>query len=211
MKRCVLLVILACIAATGCAQKRLTPQEIEAERERQIKMVTRVYDGKTPKDVLLAADNLFRLDDHDYQLAHSENSLQAQRNWFIYVILAAASGVDTWIIQATPVDGGTKVVAQCATQGQNIMPMGTMGVNGQMGATAATTPVMAGMSTSQALYDLFYSRLDYLLGKSKVWVSCRDANKLYPGNNDQLCTCADDSPPDGTPRKESGGTSKQDN
>lgn len=51
----------------GCAQKKpLTPEEIAAERERQIAATTRIYEGKTPEEVLLAAATVFRLADDDY-------------------------------------------------------------------------------------------------------------------------------------------------
>ena len=198
MRKLTSILIIFMVFTFGCAKKMLTPEQAATERERQIRMTTRTYEGKSPKDILLAADRIFRLDDSDYQIKHSEDSLQAQRNWFVYMVIAAASGVDTWIIQATPTENGTKVVAQCATQGQSIVPMSTMGLNGQVGATAGTSPTLAGLVTSQALYDLFYARMDYLLGKSEKWVTCKEAKTMFHGITDPLCICADDLLPDGT-------------
>ena len=72
--------LLAVSLGAGCAaQKVMTPEEIAAERERQLKMITRVYPDKKAEDVILAADRVFRLADDDYTVSHSPTGLHAQR------------------------------------------------------------------------------------------------------------------------------------
>ncbi len=77
------LAALLAIGLTGCAPKQLTPEEAAAERERQIKMVERVYPDKTPEEVIKAADRVIRLVDDDYQLLHNPNGFTAYRRWAI--------------------------------------------------------------------------------------------------------------------------------
>lgn len=186
----------------GCAaKKQLTPEEAEAERERQIQMVTRVYEGKTQKDVLLAADRIFRLDDSDYNISHAETSLVAKRNWLLYLVLTVATGTDTWVVETFPEGNATKVITRHSGQAQSMTPTPTVGFNGQMGMTATTGPAMQGMSTWSGPYRLFYERMDYLLGKRADWVRCKDAKEGYEGNLDPLCMCAEDLLPDGTSYK----------
>lgn len=74
MKKWLCLAMVAAMAAlgAGCAkQKLLTPEEIAAERERQLNMIARTYNGVTPQDALLAADRVFRLADEDYHVSGS--------------------------------------------------------------------------------------------------------------------------------------------
>lgn len=107
-----LVVVGMCFGMVGrVSQRPLIPGEIAAERERQIQVTTRIYEGKTSEEVLLAADRVFRLADDDYNVLHQGTSLQAQRNWLVYIVIATSKGTDTWVVQAFPVENGTKVTA----------------------------------------------------------------------------------------------------
>ena len=201
--RAVLLLFMVCAVLSACApKKQLTPEEAETERERQIQMVTRVYEGKTQKDVLMAADRIFRLDDSDYMVSHGETSMVAKRNWMLYLVLTAAFGTDTWTVETFPEGNGTKVITRHSGQAQGLSPTPTVGFNGQMGMTATTGPAMQGISTWAGPYRLFYERMDYLLGKRQDWIRCKDAKEGYEGNLDPLCLCAEDLLPDGTSYKQ---------
>ncbi|WP_302551822.1 lipoprotein [uncultured Bilophila sp.] len=194
-----LVVMIVSLGITGCSQKKpLTPQEIAAERERQIQMTTRIYEGKTPEEVLLAADRVFRLADDDYVISHQGNMIQAKRNWFIYAVLAIATGTDTWIVQTSPVEKGTQVIAIHSGQSQSMTPSPTVNFNGSMGMGMTSMPTLTNMTTSPAIYQLFFSRLDYLLNKNINWLTCKEANKLFQdGTLDPFCTVANDRTPDG--------------
>lgn len=202
MKKWLCLAMVAAMAAlgAGCAkQKLLTPEEIAAERERQLNMIARTYNGVTPQDALLAADRVFRLADEDYTVSHNPTGLQAQRNWLIYAVLAVAAGTDTWnVITEVLPSGETKVTAMHSGQGASMFggPVATSG--GGTSATGITTPGMQNMTTRPAIYQLFFARLDYLLGKSNEWITCKDAGKLFKdGSLDPFCTVANDRTPDG--------------
>ncbi len=183
----------------GCAGKQLTPEEAAAERERQLRMTTRVYEGKTPKEILLAADRIFRLADDDYKIAHTETMMQAQRPWMIYLVISAAFGTDTWLIETFPVENGTKVVARHSGQAQSVFAGPTVN-SGGTGVTAMTSPTMMNITTFSGIYDLFFARLDYFMGKRENWTTCRDA-KNFEGPLDPFCTVANDRLPDGRPSR----------
>ena len=183
----------------GCAPKRLlTPQEIEAERDRQLRMVTRVYEGKSSEEILRAADRVFRLADDDYNVSHTQNSVHAQRNWMIYLVLALAMGTDSWTISTEPVENGIKVTAMHSAQSSSVTGAPTPTSGGGMGVTALTSPGMQSMTTTPAIYQLFFSRLDHLLGVKPGWLTCKDAKRQFTeGDLGPFCTVASDRTPDG--------------
>ncbi|GAB1254578.1 hypothetical protein [Desulfovibrio falkowii] len=191
--------VLAIFMVNGCApQKPLTPEEIAAERARQMAMVTRVYPDKKPEEVLLASARIFSLADDDYTVSHSPTSIQAQRNWLIYLVISAAMGTDTWIVEVAPEGEGTRVVARHSGQAASVTGMAMPTSNGGMSATAVTSPAMQNMTTQPAIYQLFFARLDHLMGKRADWVTCKDAGKLFTdGFLDPFCTVANDRTPDG--------------
>ena len=57
------------------------------------------------------------------------------------------------------------------------------------------------LRSRDSVYYLFFSRLDFLLGKSDVWLTCRDARWKtreigHKGPIDTLCLCATDKSPE---------------
>lgn len=195
MKKLLLTLVVAgmCFGMVGCAtQKPLTSEEIAAERERQIQMTTRIYEGKTPDEVLHSADMVFRLADDNYLIYHQGLSLQAQRR----SVIDAAMATETWVVQASYVGNRTKVVAMHSGQEQARIDLSSDFFGG-VGVTAGTGP-MTNMTTSPAIYQLFFARLDNLLGKNPNWITCKEAKKLFTdGNLDPFCKAATDTTPDG--------------
>lgn len=187
MKKLLFLVLVLLISiVVGCAQKKpLTPEEIAAERERQIAATTRMYEGKTPEEVLLAAARVFRLADDDYSVSHLQNSIQAKRSWYHFFALALSSGTDDWTVTATEEGNGTKVVTQCIHEF----------IQSRLGKQVIT---------NEGLYNLFYQRLEYLMGINQEWLTCKEAKAKYPNGFiearyffEPLCTVATDRTPDG--------------
>jgi hypothetical protein len=179
----------------GCSPKPLSPEEAAAERERQIKMVERVYPDKSPEEVIKAADRVIRLADDDYNLAHNPNGFTAYRRWAVYMVITAALGEDTWIINVQPHGTGSKITAlhSAASGAANAF----VSANGTV--TPYTSPMGSGMITPQpAVYQLFYSRLENLLYGKGQWITCKEAGKLFTdGSLGALCVCANDRTPDG--------------
>jgi len=169
------------IFAAGCATKP------SMTREEFLAATTRTYD-KSPDEILNSAQKLLQLaDGDDFNFSHSEDGLDASRNWMIYLVFSAAFGNDVWQVKtAKQPDGKTKVFVSASTNpGSTLAPLGT-GVG--------TVPGTAGNTVQgTALYDLFYSRLEYLLGINKEWMTCRDSEqklkaKQVWGLNEALCS-----------------------
>lgn len=175
--------ILVLIALTGCAAppKQLT-------RDEWINATTRAYPGASKEQVLAASEKLLRLaDGNDFDIRHTESGITATRAWTAYAVIVAVSGTDYWDIRTDQIGDGVKVSVQVSTQTQSTGPM-------QMGSTwmpvNSTTPGTPAYGV--AIYDVFFSRLDYLLGKSGKWMTCKEADERVKtnatwGNNEALC------------------------
>ncbi|MGE4505622.1 MAG: hypothetical protein AB7D51_09765 [Desulfovibrionaceae bacterium] len=190
-------IILVC-SLVSCAKKPvLTREESLALRQKHLEMTQRTYSQKTPDEVLVAVDNILRLADGDYEIFHSEKGLIAKRRWSFYAVLFAAFGQDTWYISTEYTDSNsTNIEIRVVSQSQGVAPMAT--TNG--GWTATTLPSLEDSVLSEPLYQLFYSRLDYLLGVSDIWYDCKIAKDVFDvtmkNHVEPLCFCADDENPD---------------
>ena len=200
MLKCIpFVLVLLLLSLSGCGPKQpVTPEEIAAERDRQLRMITRIYENKTPQEILLAADRIFRLADEDYTVSHTPTGVQAQRNWMIYMVLSFAAGTDTWSVTTEPVENGTKVTIVHSGNAASTMALPMVTSGGHMSGTVATTPGMGSMTTRPAIYQLFFARLEHLLGNGRAWPTCKDAKTLFTdGHLNPFCSVANDRTPDG--------------
>lgn len=153
------------------------PPKPQLTRAQWLEITTRYYDDVSVDDVLNAAEKLFRLaDEKDFQFSHSDNELYAFRSWSAYMVIAASMGTDQWQVTAVPTGGRVRVSLRSTSSSSVITAMPT--VQGDL--FAATMPGMTGMPTQgTALYALFWSRMDFLLGKSTDWIDCDDVKQWY--------------------------------
>lgn len=173
------------IFISGCATVRP-----EMSREEFLNATTRYYEKVTKEQVLSASEKLFRLSDgDDYSFSHTENSINASRKWMAYFIIGAASGVDYWTVTVEPNDGKIKTTVLVTTKSETVAATGTTD-----GGYAATTLPSSGGQQFQgnAIYDVFWSRMDFLLGKTDTWMTCQASNqrvkqKIVWGSNEALC------------------------
>jgi hypothetical protein len=216
------------------------PEESMNECNRLVKMTERVYLDKEPEEALAAATRLFQLVGGGYEVTRTADGLRVHRAWTPVASSADAPrhGSDTWQLEAKEVTvciGGSSVGYIEAVQGDpNQEVRGRMD---QCGATARGTklsvyhipeiysqgliptecfsapvfkPAVSRFTTSPALYDLFFLRMDYLLGKSGQWPSCASyseyvRNSIYyrdqfnvlnfQGHLDGLCVQVKDNAP----------------
>ena len=171
------------VAVSGCAtQKHLT-------RDEYLQTTQRTYANKTPDDILRAAEKLFFLaDGDDFTFHHTDDALVASRKWTVYLVLAASMGTDTWVINTDEQGGATKVSAMVSTQGGAVTPMPTTGGDW----TAGSMPAGAYITQGTAIYDVFWARMDYLLGETDKWMTCKEADLRVKegvvwGSNEALC------------------------
>lgn len=174
-----LFIIIVALMLTACATHR------EITRAEFVSATTRTYD-KTSEEVLLAAEKLFKLaDGDDFKLQHTEDSIIATRNWILYVVIGASTGTDQWLVKTTKTpDSKTKISIAVGISTSQLLPGFNQVVT--MNGVAGEPPY------GIAAYDLFFRRLEYLLGLRSEWTTCKMADDLIKqkvvwGNNETLC------------------------
>jgi len=184
----------------GCAPQTVPlPEESARECERLAKMTERVYVDKRREDLLNAAIRLFDLTGGGYAVTRTEDGLTAQRMWHPVEPGKGVphDGSDTWILKVTavrgcnelgggfvvPVEadhvhGTTEPVCNPGGPGiklyvyhipeiysQGLMPTECL-------SAPLSKPATSRFTVTPALYELFFMRMDYLLGKSRNWPTC---------------------------------------
>ena len=203
MKKVLLMVILcSLVAATGCARKKvMTREESLALRKQQIANTTHRYCSTNIEDVLIAANTVFQLADEDYNVQHSEHGMLAERNWFLYLVLAAAMGHDAWYLDAR--QDGADVVLQARLIRTSSSIAGTPTAGG--GAQATTLPPIESSVSYREPYKLLFARIGFLLKQEPRWFTCNETKELVPDARlcgfEALCLLANDDLPEGVTRR----------
>jgi len=138
----------------GCA----TAQLPQLSRQEWMALKTRTYHNVTSEQAYQAAERLLRLADPDDVKASydADGRLRMVRTWAMWTgfFWVTQYGADIWLFDARPVADGTRM---------------TVGVTrgGESGAQPIT-----GLDDDPGVYELFWARMDYLLGRSTVWLTC---------------------------------------
>ncbi|MGX7950201.1 hypothetical protein [Oleidesulfovibrio alaskensis] len=187
MRRTALLMLI--LLLSGCAAGGSVPaEEAELYREKALAASVRVYENVTPDQALQAAETVLTLaDPQDMSITRKKHGIAGTREFFRYLVVTAAAGTDYWTVNAVPAENGTRV--QAIATGKEAYVLGP-----QTGAepVADNSILQEDMVLSQALYTLFFERLDYLLGRSATWPDCKAAAKTTAergllGDIDMLC------------------------
>lgn len=181
-------VVAACIfftlGVTGCATKRPA-----VSREESLAMSSRVF-PRSKEQTLEAAQKVLSLSDgDDYQFQHSAAGFSAQRQWSVYLVLAAVMGTDFWAVRTSGVVDETRVELEVGTSAQGLTPMATTSPGTY---SVGTLPSNAALVQGPALYELFFARMEYLLGLRADWPSCDWSDGRVKigaawGSNEALC------------------------
>jgi hypothetical protein len=160
-------VCLTAATLTGCA----TAKTLET-RDEWLSATQHVY-NRSPEEVIRAADAVLRqADPTDFKFAHRPDGFVAQRPWFIYAVIAAASGIDYWNFSVAPQAPGQTAALVQVTQDSNVIAASPYvgRHNVKVGTTSVSAP---GVPLSDpASYALFWARVDYVLGLRPDWVAC---------------------------------------
>ena len=113
------------------------------------------------------------------------------RPWY-HLVFGALSGSDTWQIEVHPEGwGDSRISVVHSGTSATGTPAPATTVWGGPGPSAGWGPSSAEVTTEPAVYELFFARLDRLLGLRKNWVSCSGAEKTFTnGSLVPLCRCA---------------------
>lgn len=184
-----LLALLMVVLLAGCAAQ---PKPLS--REEWLAATTRTYEAKNKEQVIAAAERVLRLaDGDDFTIVHADDGFDATRDWMAFIVIGLVTGTDRWAFRAIEESGGVKASVQVSLNAS-----GTS-------ANGIPTSVTGGLINGPALYELFWERMDYLLGLRGQWMDCKEADALRDtgatwGNNNPLCNSFNmtDSAPDGT-------------
>lgn len=154
-------------------------------RDEWIRATNRGYLNVTKEEVIRAAEEVLRLaDGSDFQIAHNTDGFVAQRATMHYLVIAVAFGADSWVFRATADPKGfihAQVSVSSQSQAASISQPTLAGGAPTMGPAAAGTVPFA------ALYDLFWERVDYMLGKRNDWPLCPARDIGTSKGTAQLC------------------------
>ena len=162
---------------------------------------TTISDELRTEEALAAAARLLKLaDPGEVQFQHFDSGFRVYRRWSIYMVLAASFGTDIWDVRTAPTEEGTgtrlTVYLSRTSSAVTGAPMTTAA--GDTSVTAITTPGTGGVPVnSTAIYDLFWGRMDYLLGRRAEWMTCEEAKVrmkegITYGPLDALCSITTD-------------------
>ena len=195
--RCVFTALLV-LTTAGCT---FTPPP-QWSREETEKITQRTYSGISNKDVLQAAEKIFSLaDKDDFKFAHLPNRLVADRSVFIYAIIAAVSGSYRWIVEANETNNEVAVITHVYAN----LDGHSAGIAPTTGGNFSVFPIQTASSNGtflqqEAVYDLFWRRMEYILFNKGEWLTCKEMSELTDtsplGSLEALCINARDETPE---------------
>jgi hypothetical protein len=157
-------------ALAGCAA---APHQVR-DRDDYLAEATRVFPGETRERVLKAAETVLKISDPaDFEFRYTLTGFTGLRRYFIYAVLASASGREKWEFLTEPDPAGLRASVSISEEGT---ASGGYSANRYEGAMA-----------SVPLYRLFWSRVEYMLSKRSDWVTCEQAaGELQASNTNTL-------------------------
>jgi len=152
-------------------------------RAEAVSTYTRVYANKTPEQVFDAVSKLFSFADQNKDLAMEypdRQTMVAYRTGSTFPMHVQFQ----WSFKVAPTPSGTEITTSLKTA--------AAGFGRRAGGGSPTR--------SPSVIELFYTRLDYLLGVSPVWYNCKDFKNQRSNHSilDALCFKAVDLRPDPT-------------
>ncbi len=138
----------------------------ELTRDEYLAMTTRSYKGVSQKKLMDTAEQVLRLaDSSDFKLHHKKNGFLATRQFVGFYVIAAVNGTDYWDIDVS----GSQMTLAVSQAASGMSAWATP----DGGAVPVTIAGQGQPIQGDALYRLFWARMDYLLGKSKdEWPTC---------------------------------------
>jgi hypothetical protein len=155
---------IAALAVSVCA---CTPPPQITDRSDFLAEATRTYQGETTERVILAAQRVLEQSDpKGFEFRNTLNGFSGLRRYFVYAVIASQSGREGWDFTADrEPNGGIRAGLTIADVGASQSGYNHSAYNVQM----ASIP----------MYRLFWSRVDYVLGRSDNWTTCDDAEVQF--------------------------------
>ena len=180
-----LLLILTLLTVASCATRKMT-------RHEWLSVTNKTYSDVSKEEFIKANEYFFKLldDESDLTIAHHRDGMVVSRNWLLYFVIGAAMGTDTWHITAKEKDGKLNVHLAI-----NRLEGSVTGVPGgaYTSPQTVTAPSMVNAINGPISYETYWKRMDFLLGRSETWYSCKDIEKDLKnekswGRDDPVCS-----------------------
>jgi len=185
------LTLLTLMLIIGCSSPTMSRKDF-------LKTTSRIYEKTSKEEILSNVEKVLKLADNDFTFVHTEDGFIATRKFTIFLLIAASVGRDEWIIKVKEIEKDKfRISTLVSTSGSNVGGYASSGDTG-----VVTSPTTKDYIQGNALYNLFYGRLDYFQKSSKTWITCDQFNKIMKtkklwGKIEPLCqafTIDDNSP-----------------
>ena len=133
----------------------------------------RSYEGIPKHDILDAAREVIRLaDPDDTKFESKPDGFNAVRQQLSYYVVASGHDIFAFdfVVRETGGKMETRLEIQERVERSDLLSLGLPIAN-------------VGKPQNSYIYDLFYSRMEYLLGLSDRWHTCQDAVGTLPGSD----------------------------
>ncbi|MDO9413882.1 MAG: hypothetical protein Q7T81_15040 [Pseudolabrys sp.] len=130
------------------------------DRNEYLAVQTRLYKGEGRERLLQAAEAVVRASGN-YEFEFGLNGFSARKSYFVYGIVANASGREKWDFNTEANPGGLLATATVSDAGD---------IHGGL-----TVSRYEKIGVAAPVYELFWARVDYVLGRRADWLSCAQA------------------------------------
>jgi hypothetical protein len=132
------------------------------DREQYLAATTRNYPGKSKEQVIAAAQRILNLaEPWDMQIAHTDDGFNAFRL------------LDVWEFKVRETPEGPRGALQIRSSTSTTYLAPTTSVGTYSVASSSTPSVVV---PGDAVYSLFWARMDYMMWKRDTWPTCAEAN-----------------------------------
>jgi hypothetical protein len=158
---------IAALLLSGCAS---APHQI-TDREDFVAEGTREFKGETAERVIKAAEIVLKTSDpSDFEFRYNLDGFEGLRRYVVYAVLATAVGREKWDFRAVRSEAGA------------IRASVSISEAGRTTGGYSSTPYEGAMA-SIPLYRLFWTRVEYILGRRPEWISCQEALEAERAKN----------------------------
>lgn len=177
----------------------------------QVDQRTRRYPGEDARHVTERAAHVFELAQAGYRIIYGKQGVIASREWGWETIVdqtmdLGLGGQAYWYVDATQNGPDVVVRVRCVAEPDPFTPLDAEALQGRPGplvdarTLAPETPQPDEDAKADALYAVFFNRLDVLLGQNRHWLYCRAAEEYakmerFSGGLDAWCLEAGDARP----------------
>jgi len=186
MKTLLVGTLIILIGLGGCASSSKT------SKDEMMAAATRTYEGVSSQQVIQAAEKLLKLvDESRFKFDREDHKLTATRSGQLFTALGATDVTAVWLVSTQEKDKATVV---------------TIEAGWQKSLPSSGKREMLKRPEGTAVYNLFYNRLDTMLGRSNEWITCKGMKQAIKqgeasGDIRMLCAYSDDKLPESQPGK----------